>query len=129
MCPDTTPPRHNPKIEKPSPGILDCYTKPHPAEGAFASVGPCLRAIRRVERAAQLTGWGHRERAYSNGARRTGDGTKRPQLERDPFLAVIDNSGSLPGLPAQLTRALAPAPAPEVAHTAHAEKRRRVLYA
>lgn len=48
----------------------------------------------------------------------------RPRPERGPILAVIDTSGSMHGLPEQIAKALVL----EALRTAHAEKRRCLLY-
>jgi uncharacterized protein with von Willebrand factor type A (vWA) domain len=50
---------------------------------------------------------------------------KRPRPERGPIVAVIDTSGSMHGLPERVAKALVL----EALRTAHAEKRRCVVYA
>jgi uncharacterized protein with von Willebrand factor type A (vWA) domain len=50
---------------------------------------------------------------------------KRPRPERGPILAIIDTSGSMHGLPEQVAKAIVL----EAVRTAHAEKRRCLLYA
>lgn len=49
---------------------------------------------------------------------------RRPRPERGPIVAVIDTSGSMHGLPEQVAKALVL----EAVRTAHAEKRRCLLY-
>lgn len=50
---------------------------------------------------------------------------KRPRPERGPIIAVIDTSGSMHGLPEQVAKAIVL----EAARTAHAERRRCLIYA